>query len=125
MTEKQWKFWEDRNLIALTRIYGPKSVGKRLEKMQKEVRRNEAKINGCAIHEFDWRGALKAERDRRLTRQQETGVIVNVRMPCVCRCKNCGGKMPVEYAAAYMDGVNAALGKKEKRQPKGGAKNGD
>lgn len=123
MTERQWKFWEDRNLKALTRIYGPKSAGRRLEKMRKEARKNEARINGCPVHDFDWRGAIKAEKDRRLASQEKTGVIVNIRTPCVCRCKNCGGKMPIEYAAAYMDGVNAVLRQKEKTE--GSVKNGD
>lgn len=87
--------------------------------------RNQARLKSCTIHEFDWRGAIKAERARRLARQEETGVIVNVRLPYICRCKNCGGKVLVEYAGAYMDGVKAALKQKENQKPDGGAKNGD
>ncbi len=96
-----------------------------LEAAQKRAVKNAARINGCPLHDFDWRGAIKAEKNRRLAMQEETGIILNVRTPIYCRCKNCGGKISVLYAAAYMDGVNAALGKKEKREPEGGAKNGD
>lgn len=84
------------------------------------IRRNQARLKSCAIHDFDWRGAIKAERARRAAMQKKTGVIVNIRPPCFCRCKNCGGKMLVEYAAAYMDGVNAAQAQKEPGRAKNG-----
>lgn len=106
MTDRQWKFWENRNMGALTRRYGPKRARKELAKLKEKVRRNEARLKSCKLHDFDWRAAIKRDRASREKWGVEVGIYSTVVTASgYCRCKNCGGKMPIMYAAPYMDAV--------------------
>lgn len=80
-------------------------------KAQEKARRNIARLKGCPLHEFDWRGAIEAEKARRKAREEKYGVTLNIHTPVFCRCKRCGGKMLVEFAAVYMEAAEAAAGK--------------
>lgn len=77
-------------------------------KVQRQTSRNTARLHCCAVHEFDWKGAMQRARARRKALEEETGVIVGAREVVWCRCKYCGGKVPTYYAGPYMEGVTAA-----------------
>lgn len=77
-------------------------------KLEKQIRRNAARLKGCTIHEFDCRAALRRAKARRAALEEETGVSLGLRPIVWCRCKHCGGKLTLEYAIPYMDGVKAA-----------------
>ena len=96
-----------------------------LEAAQKRAVKNAARINGCPLHDFDWRGAIKAEKNRRLAMQEETGIILNVRTPIYCRCKNCGGKNLGFFLGAFMGGGKAGPGEKKKKGTEGGGQKSD
>lgn len=104
MTDKQWRFWESRNLKALISRYGPKLGRKKFEKLKKKAMKNEAMVESCKLHDFDWKAAIKKEEERRKRWGVELGRLI-VTNPGYCRCKNCGGKLPIMYAAPYMEAV--------------------
>nr|WP_325297134.1 hypothetical protein [uncultured Dysosmobacter sp.] len=78
------------------------------EKEEEKARRNLARLKSCPLHDFDPETAMKEEAARRKANQEQTGVLLNVRLPYYCRCKNCGGKVRVEFAAIYMQAVHDA-----------------
>lgn len=82
-------------------------------------RRNAARLARCPLHDFDWRAAIAKQMNRRAAVQERYGITVNVRAQWFCRCKNCGGKIAVEYAGAYMDGVRDA--RRAMQREEGGA----
>ena len=105
MTERQWNFWKERNKRALIAIYGPKRAKREFEKLQEKARRNEARINSCKLHNFDWRKSLADAKERREKWAIETPMPVTMTGDIYCRCKNCGGRISVMYAAPYMEAV--------------------
>lgn len=72
-----------------------------MKSYQEKAFRNAARIKSCKLHDFDWKKAIADHK----ARQEELGVILGVRPVIMCRCKNCGGKISVLYAGAYMDAV--------------------
>lgn len=75
-------------------------------KAKRKFERNFARIKSCKCHNFDWKGDLKAYRQR----SKDVGVIIPVFEKFVlqmvrCRCKSCGGTMSLNYAAPYMDAI--------------------
>lgn len=72
-------------------------------KLKEKARRNAARIKSCKLHDFDWKKSLADEK----ARQDEIAVSIPIPIfyRVCCRCKNCGGKMPLIYAAPYMDAV--------------------
>ncbi len=116
MTDKQWEFWERRNKAALLFFYGPKGVDKRLAKLKEKTRRNAARINSCKLHDFDWRKRIEAEKKRRENSGVEVPIPPTIKTEISCRCKNCGGKMPVSYAAPYMEALEHAKALTESRK---------
>lgn len=68
---------------------------------QEKAFRNAARIRSCRLHDFDWKKAIADYK----ARQEKLGVVLGVRPVIMCRCKNCGGKISVLYAGAYMDAV--------------------
>lgn len=82
-----------------------------MSKAGEKARRNKARILNCRLHSFDCPGAI--EREKR--KQEKWGVSIPL-MPIAirCRCKNCGGTMPLLYAAPYMEALNHA--QRDRRQ---------
>ena len=74
-------------------------------KRAERLKRNIARLNSCALHEFQWRDDVKRAVERKRRMEEETGVSLGVRVPIWCRCKNCGGKVSLQYAGGYMDAV--------------------
>lgn len=74
---------------------------------REKVRSNVYKLSSCKSHYFDIPAAIERER----TKQEKFGVIlgnISAKNYVMCRCKNCGGKVVLWYAAPYMDGKRAA-----------------
>lgn len=93
-------------MAALRQRYGPKRAEKELEKLKEKTRRNEARIKSCKLHDFDWKKSLQRDKERRSRWGVEVAMSPAVVVACgYCRCRNCGGKMPITYAAPYMDAV--------------------
>lgn len=76
-------------------------------KVLRRAQHNVGRLRSCKVHDFDWVDALQRARERRKAREEQYGVVLGIREVVWCRCKHCGGRVLVEYAAAYMDGVKA------------------
>ena len=74
-------------------------------KDKRKLRRNKARIMGCRLHEFNWKEDMRRAIERKRAREEEAGVFVGISVPVFCRCKNCGGKAPLLYAAGYMEAI--------------------
>lgn len=77
-------------------------------KVQKRIARNAARLACCEVHDFDWQDAARRAKARKKAREDRYGVILGVREIVWCRCKNCGGKISIDYAVPYMMGAHAA-----------------
>lgn len=79
---------------------------KRKAKIQEKANRNAARLRGCKMHNFDWKGAYEREVKQRK--------VMDIILPFPIyaylrvRCKNCGGTVQLRYAMGYMDAVGDA-----------------
>lgn len=106
MTDRQWEIWEERNMKVLLRYYGPNRARRELDKLAREAKKNEALLKSCKLHHFNWRKDVGREKERRQMWGVDMPAMERIAAASVhCRCKNCGGKVPVAYAAPYMDAV--------------------
>jgi len=122
MTERQWRFWEDRNKKALVALYGPKRAKREFEKLREKTRRNNARINSCKLHNFNWKKSIADAKERRDKWPKEKPMPATMMADIYCRCKNCGGRISVAYAGPYMEAVEHM--KKLRKEGNGGEVSG-